>query len=65
MTIQQMLNELIDAGLSQQVIADFCLSTQPTINRAIKGSTTPRYELGKAIEKLHKRTMRAQARRAA
>lgn len=65
MTIQDILDELIKAGLSQQYIADQCETTQATISRTIKGTTTPGYELGKSIEKLHKRTMRVLARRVA
>ncbi len=65
MTSQQILNELIDAGLSLQDIADFCGSSQPTINRALNGSAASRYELSKEIEKLHRRKMRALARKIA
>ena len=64
MTIQEMLNDLIETGLSQGAIAELCGSTQPTICRALQGST-PRYDLGKAIEKLHEQTKQAAAVRAA
>jgi len=52
MTIQEMLRELIDMGLSQRGIADHVGTTQPTIYRATKGADI-RYETGKAIERLH------------
>ena len=52
MTIQLMLEQLFEAGLSQTEIADRCGSTQPTICRAAKGASV-RYEIGKAIEALH------------
>jgi predicted XRE-type DNA-binding protein len=52
MTIQEMLAELLRSGLSQRVIADRVGTTQPTINRAAKGSDV-RYVTGKAIESLY------------
>ncbi|MCY1464424.1 hypothetical protein D9M71_824440 [compost metagenome] len=52
MTIQEMLAELLEAGLSQRVIAERVGTTQPTINRAAKGADV-RYVTGKAIECLY------------
>ena len=52
MTIQEMLAELLEAGLSQRVIAERVGTTQPTINRAAKGADV-RYVTGKAIERLY------------
>lgn len=49
MTIQEMLQHLIDLGFSQRAIADRVGVTQPTIYRATKGAAV-RYEVGKAIE---------------
>lgn len=49
MTIQEMLQKLIDLGFSQRAIADRVGVTQPTIFRATKGAAV-RYEVGKAIE---------------
>ncbi|MCE5978499.1 MULTISPECIES: helix-turn-helix domain-containing protein [Pseudomonas] len=49
MTIQEMLQNLIDLGFSQRAIADRVGVTQPTIYRATKGAAV-RYEVGKAIE---------------
>lgn len=49
MTIQEMLQRLIDQGFSQRAIADRVGVTQPTIYRATKGAAV-RYEVGKAIE---------------
>lgn len=49
MTIQEMLQKLIDSGFSQRAIADRVGVTQPTIYRATKGAAV-RYEVGKAIE---------------
>lgn len=49
MTIQEMLQKLIELGFSQRAIADRVGVTQPTIYRATKGAAV-RYEVGKAIE---------------
>ncbi|SEI98376.1 hypothetical protein SAMN04244579_02689 [Azotobacter beijerinckii] len=64
MTIQEMLAELSSFGLSQREIAEACGTSQPNINRALKG-TSVRYELGKKIEKLHEMATRVSARTAA
>lgn len=58
MTITQMLAELADKGWSQARIAQHCGTTQPTIFRITKGGDT-RYEVGKAIEALHKKVSKA------
>jgi hypothetical protein len=52
MSIQEMLAELLQSGLSQRVIADRVGTTQPTIFRAAKGADV-RYVTGKAIERLY------------
>lgn len=49
MTIQEMLQQLVDLGFSQRAIAERVGTTQPTIYRATKGASV-RYEVGKAIE---------------
>lgn len=49
MTIQEMLQKLVDLGFSQRAIAERVGTTQPTIYRATKGAAV-RYEVGKAIE---------------
>lgn len=54
MTILEMLNDLSAWNWSQARIAEQCGTTQPTIFRITKGSDT-RYEVGKAIEALHKK----------
>jgi len=64
MTIQEMLRELETFGFSQRAIAEKCGTSQPNISRAING-TAVRYELGKAIEELHKKARRAASRKAA
>ena len=51
MTIQEMLAKLLLSGMSQRDIAERVGTTQPTINRAAKGSDI-RYVTGKAIERL-------------
>ncbi|MFJ2982232.1 MULTISPECIES: helix-turn-helix domain-containing protein [unclassified Pseudomonas] len=48
-----MLSDLTSKGWSQAKIAERCGTTQTTIFRATKGSD-PRYEVGKAIEALHR-----------
>jgi predicted transcriptional regulator len=52
MTIQEMLAKLLLSGMSQRDIAERVGTTQPTINRAAKGSDI-RYVTGKAIERLY------------
>jgi transcriptional regulator len=52
MNITQMINRLICGGLSQQEIATKVKTTQTTIHRISKGSSTS-YELGKRIESLY------------
>ncbi len=64
MTVQEMLKELSEAGLSQAQIAEKVGTTQPTIHRATKGSDVG-YELGKSIEAFHRKVVRALRRKAA
>lgn len=52
MTIVEMLNILIEKGLTQTCIALKVGVTQPTISRILKGSPT-NYDIGKAIEALY------------
>lgn len=55
MTVKEMLEDLLERGFSQHVIARRVGTTQPTIHRALKGSN-PRYETGKGIEAMHLET---------
>lgn len=57
MTITQMLADLAEQGWSQARIAEQCGTTQTTIFRITKGGDT-RYEVGKAIEALHKKVIK-------
>ncbi|WP_043309626.1 hypothetical protein [Pseudomonas sp. ML96] len=52
MTIQQMLEALLGAGLSQQEIAVLAGVSQPTICRAHRGADVL-YKSGKQIERLY------------
>lgn len=52
MTIKNMIDELMELGLSQGSIADAVGTTQPTIHRALNGADI-RYTTGKAIESLY------------
>jgi transcriptional regulator with XRE-family HTH domain len=52
MTIQQMLEALLGAGLSQQEIAGLTGVSQPTICRAHRGAEVL-YKSGKQIERLY------------
>ncbi|MBD8801920.1 helix-turn-helix domain-containing protein [Pseudomonas syringae] len=52
MNVAKMLEQLQAEGWSQARIAERCCTSQPTIHRITKGGDT-RYEVGKAIEKLH------------
>ena len=60
MSIQEMISALVDKGWSQHSIAEKIGTTQPTIHRASKGSDV-RYELGKAIERLHSEVFQPEA----
>lgn len=53
MTVQQMLQKLIELGFSQRAIAERVGVSQPTIYRATQGAAI-RYEAGRAIELLYK-----------
>ncbi len=64
MTVQEMLKELCAAGVSQAQVATKVGSTQPTICRAAHGADV-RYALGKAIEELHRKTLKTLSRKAA
>ncbi|MDH0337615.1 hypothetical protein [Metapseudomonas otitidis] len=61
MTVQDLLKALIDKGFLQREIAKEVGVTQPTIHRALKGSSVS-YELGKAIERLVERVQLAEQR---
>lgn len=56
MSIQEMLQKLIERGFSQRAIAERVGVTQPTIYRATKGAAI-RYEAGKAIERFYEEQM--------
>lgn len=56
MTIQEMLQKLIEQGFSQRAIAKRVGVTQPTIYRATQGAAV-RYEVGKAIELFYEEQM--------
>lgn len=60
MTITEMLAELAAQGWSQARIAEKCGTTQPTIFRITKGGGA-RYEVGKAIEALHKKVTKTKS----
>lgn len=62
MTIKNMIEELMELGLSQGSIADAVGTTQPTIHRALNGADI-RYTTGKAIESLyaHRVALRVEA----
>lgn len=57
MIIKNMIEELIELGLSQGSIADAVGTTQPTIHRALNGADI-RYTTGKAIESLYAQRVR-------
>lgn len=63
MTITEMLADLSEQGWSQARIAKECGTTQPTIFRITKGGAA-RYEVGKALEALHKKVTKAKAKAA-
>ena len=51
-SITEMLKALIEAGMTQQGIADAIGVTQPTVFRALNGAEL-RYCIGKELEKLY------------
>lgn len=51
-TVQTMVLELLDSGMSEGQLANKVDSNQPTIHRIKNGSKT-NYELGKKIEALY------------
>lgn len=53
MTLQNLVQTLIDSGLSEAEIARRIGVSQPTVNR-IKGGTDPAYTTGKRLEALHR-----------
>lgn len=52
-TPREMLLAIAAKKLSQQEIADRVLTSQPTIQRIMKGTSQPLYETGKRIEELY------------
>lgn len=63
MSIQTMLTDLSDHGITDAEIADAVGSTQPTIYRLRTGATNdPRYQLGKSIETYYRRMARRRGR---
>lgn len=58
MQLKDMVNALLDSGLSQASIAQVCGTTQPTIWRAARGVDI-RYSTGKEIERLYRRVNRS------
>lgn len=54
MSISEMIRHMMSAGLTQRAIAEETGVTQPTIHRALHGSSV-RYETGVRIKNMHKR----------
>lgn len=52
MNLQEVVQNLIDSGLSETEIARRISVSQPTVNR-IKSGTDPAYTTGKRLEELH------------
>ncbi len=54
MNLAQMINDLVDAGMSESEIASRAKTSQPTIHR-IKNNlvSSPSYKVGKAIEAIY------------
>ena len=54
LTIQKMISDLNEVGISQTELEKLTGSSQSTISRVLNGKTKPTYEFGKAIESLHR-----------
>lgn len=64
MNWSEMINDLMKAGLTQQEIADRCGTGQSHISGLKRGDAkVPNWDLGEALRKLHKVTMRKVARK--
>lgn len=62
MSVQSLLADLYAAGLSDNQVATEVQSTQPTIFRLRTGAAADcRYQLGKAIEQLHRKRINRRA----
>jgi transcriptional regulator with XRE-family HTH domain len=57
MTLQQMIEQMKEGGLSQAAIARLAGTSQQMIHLVANGRT-PRYDIGKGIEQAYKRAMR-------
>jgi transcriptional regulator with XRE-family HTH domain len=55
---KQLIADLLEAGMTQQEIADRCGSKQTTISEIARGVTAdPRYALGEKLRRLHARKL--------
>ncbi|AZS49317.1 XRE family transcriptional regulator [Entomomonas moraniae] len=58
LTVQEMIKVILSKKkYSQYSLAKEAGTSQPTINRTLKGETAPKYKLGKAIEALYNEVM--------
>lgn len=61
---KKLIGDLLQAGMTQQEIADRCGSKQSTISEIYRGDTAdPRYALGEKLKKLHAVKRRAIAKK--
>ena len=53
----QMIEDLIEEGLTEQQIGQRVGASQPTINRIKRTNKNPKYDIGAAIVALHKQVV--------
>ncbi|NKI68918.1 hypothetical protein GN109_05750 [Collimonas pratensis] len=60
------MSDILDSGMTQMAIADFCDCGQSTISDLSRGKAgAPSFDLGKKLMALHARARRSQKRKAA
>ncbi|PCI54195.1 MAG: hypothetical protein COB36_10925 [Alphaproteobacteria bacterium] len=53
-SIQEMINTILNSGLTEPELAKMANTTQPSINRMKRGETAdPGYSVGKTIENIY------------
>lgn len=61
---KNLIGDLLDAGMTQQEIAERCGSKQSTISEIYRGDTLdPRYALGVKLKRLHSAKKRSLAKK--
>jgi transcriptional regulator with XRE-family HTH domain len=60
---RQLIADLIEAGITQEQIAERCAVSQPTVSDLARGATkAPRFDFGTKLVELHRKTCRRKAK---